>query len=490
MQSIKTILFAGIFLTLFGCGGSSSSDDEPKQPTTETGVFIDSPVINIGYRTESLEDVTSSSGEFKYLVGETVTFFIGDLELPPVAASNVITPLDIAGSQDTSNPMVVNIIRLLQSLDVDDDPDDGITISENIKGLSTLITAAEFALPVADFAALPAVSNLVANSGPVFTLVSESDAIEHFEESLVANNIIEDPALAFTAEELTGITAYTIFNNEPDCPTLGWYAVPISFDGDNYNIQDCTGSFEMGSYTITESGMINIISSDGNNNELIRRVSFDVDNSDWSICWAKTEAEVINCPDGQDVYVFLDRNEAEAFVASQNGIVEPSPEPPFIIDVSVTSTITAYQQGIKMCEDGTNSCNPASQCDLGANKQVGGTEIYSERWSRTGDTITVINIDEPDEIFTLPFELTTSTIDISFMGTEEDPTGQTGDVFTATFDEVGQISWNDVTTSFEGTLDTENSQSWTLNSQVSTCITSYDVSATITSGDINTFLGI
>jgi|GEM_PF-1915360 len=490
MQSIKTILFAGIFLTLFGCGGSSTSDDDPKQPTTETGVFIDSPVIKIGYRTESLEDVTSSSGEFEYIMGETVTFFIGDLEFPPVAASNVITPLDIANSQDPSNPMVVNIIRLLQSLDEDDDPDNGITISENIKGLSTLITAAEFALPVADFAALPAVTNLVANSGPEFILVSESDAIEHFEESLVANNIIEDPALAFTAEELTGLTAYTIFNNEPDCPTLGWYAVPISFDSDNYNIQDCTGSFEMGSYTITESGMINIISSDGNNNELIRRVSFDVDNSDWSICWAKTEAEVINCPHGQDVYVFLDKDAAEAFVASQNGIVEPSPEPPFIIDVSLTSTITAYQQGIKMCEDGTNTCEPASQCDLDENKQVGDTEIFSERWSRTGDTITVTDPFDTEENFTLPFELATSTIDISYIGFEEDPTGVPGDIFSGDFDEVGQLIWNDVTGQFEGSLDTENSLFWTLNSQVSTCITSYDFSVTVTSGDINAFLGI
>ncbi len=56
----------------------------------------------------------ATEGEYDYVDGETVTFFIGDLEFPLVAAG-VVTPLSIANTQDTSNSTVVNMIRLLQT---------------------------------------------------------------------------------------------------------------------------------------------------------------------------------------------------------------------------------------------------------------------------------------------------------------------------------------------------------------------------------------
>jgi len=89
-----------LIIILAACDNNSSSDPEPRASLdTETGVFLDSPVANIGYRTEFLEGVTNDAGEYEYIEGEEVTFFIGDLEFPPVVASGVITPLDIAGSE-------------------------------------------------------------------------------------------------------------------------------------------------------------------------------------------------------------------------------------------------------------------------------------------------------------------------------------------------------------------------------------------------------
>ena len=90
-------------------------------------------MINIGYRTETVEGVTNSLGEYNYIVGETVTFFIGDLVFPTVSASGVVTPLQLADTEDTSDPTVVNIIRLLQTLDVDGDPSNGIEISDTAR---------------------------------------------------------------------------------------------------------------------------------------------------------------------------------------------------------------------------------------------------------------------------------------------------------------------------------------------------------------------
>lgn len=51
------------------------------------GILLDSPVINIGYRAATQEGTTNAQGEFNFVEGETVTFFIGDLEFPDVEAT-------------------------------------------------------------------------------------------------------------------------------------------------------------------------------------------------------------------------------------------------------------------------------------------------------------------------------------------------------------------------------------------------------------------
>ena len=65
-MKIKALILSSVVL-LANCGGGGSDS-----PSTLTGVFIDSPVINIGYRTATQNGDTNSRGEFKYLAGETV----------------------------------------------------------------------------------------------------------------------------------------------------------------------------------------------------------------------------------------------------------------------------------------------------------------------------------------------------------------------------------------------------------------------------------
>ncbi len=168
-------------------GGSSSNNNSPDEPNIQTGVFLDSPVVNIGYRTETLEGVTNSLGEYEYIEGENVTFFIGELELPAANAAGTVTPLDIAGSYDTTNSTVVNILRLLQTLDEDGNPDNGITITDTAKVSATQV---DFSLSESAFETSSAVVNLVANSGSSnATLISSDDAISHFEEQLEESDI-------------------------------------------------------------------------------------------------------------------------------------------------------------------------------------------------------------------------------------------------------------------------------------------------------------
>ncbi len=170
---------------------SSSSVNSSSAPVALTGVFIDSAVAGVAYETSpgGFTGFTSATGQYQFAEGDTVVFSIGDLKFPEVLAKGVVTPVDIAESADLANAdrIKTNIAALLQSLDVDGDPDNGISIDYNTA--ETFAAAVDFNQPYADFAALPAVTSLVANSGSSTTaLVSESAAVAHLKESLAQVN--------------------------------------------------------------------------------------------------------------------------------------------------------------------------------------------------------------------------------------------------------------------------------------------------------------
>jgi len=181
---VKLLAAIAAVMALGACGGSIDAPlaGTPPTDTPLTGTFIDSPVEGIGYRTESIASgATDSQGQFSYLAGESVTFFIGDLDFPTTPAVEVVTPFDLAGTTDVTDPTVINIARLLQSLDENGNPDDGITIPDVAAAVATQI----------DFSQLPAdfeadALNFIANAGSVnVSLISEAEAIAHLTGSVL-----------------------------------------------------------------------------------------------------------------------------------------------------------------------------------------------------------------------------------------------------------------------------------------------------------------
>ena len=170
-----------------GCGGSSSSsEDEPAITTAPvieefTGQFIDSPVEGLRFRTDSQDSFTNSNGEFTYQLDEKVRFSIGDTELPEVNAQSIITPLDVFASDDAYQKEVSNLLRLLQSLDVDGNADNGITFADDIH---ELFTGVNLDFSAEDFEQ-QANNLLMQTTGVYQSLISEYDAIYHFDMSLV-----------------------------------------------------------------------------------------------------------------------------------------------------------------------------------------------------------------------------------------------------------------------------------------------------------------
>jgi hypothetical protein len=96
----------------------------------------------------------------EYLAGETVAFGLDELELPAVTAAHILTPLELVGVEDIGHTGVVNMARLLQSLDQDCDPENGITI-----GGEALLAATGMEIDFEDPDFDSKVSNLVANAG-------------------------------------------------------------------------------------------------------------------------------------------------------------------------------------------------------------------------------------------------------------------------------------------------------------------------------------
>ena len=167
-----------IGLSLAGCSSSNES-------TTDLidGVFIDSAVQGLSYSSRTQSGVTDENGAFTADRGEPVIFSIGDLTLPAVLAKETITPLDIFSATSTDNRSVVNLARLLQSLDTDNNPENGIVIDSEAANVATQL---DFSSETFD----ADVANFVANSGSqTVTLIDAVAAVQHLEATLNINQV-------------------------------------------------------------------------------------------------------------------------------------------------------------------------------------------------------------------------------------------------------------------------------------------------------------
>ncbi len=185
MKSLSLVCI-GVSLVLAGCGGNDSSTDT----NVLTGTLIDSAVEGISFATETQSGVTNSQGEFNYKTGETVIFSIGALLFPQISTAPIVTPADMSDTGEYDSDIVVNVAKLLQTLDVDGDLDNGIQISEQAAASATEI---DFSVGQSDFESDANVINFVANSGSVNTaLRSKDQVIDHLEESLLTAITTQD----------------------------------------------------------------------------------------------------------------------------------------------------------------------------------------------------------------------------------------------------------------------------------------------------------
>jgi YD repeat-containing protein len=185
-------------------GGNSGTGGTPSSRALR-GALIDSPVAGVSFETATLAGVTDSEGSFLYEPGETVVFSLGDTVIGEVAGQPEVTPFDLVpGStaitgtqrlvealQDASSPFarVLNLTVFLQSLDVDDDPSNGIEVPSSLATLFAGVSI-DFSLPPRIFSQAFALREVLAraNAQSVFAepraVVDAARAMQHLYETL------------------------------------------------------------------------------------------------------------------------------------------------------------------------------------------------------------------------------------------------------------------------------------------------------------------
>ena len=93
------------------------------------GTFV-GPVHGLGYSTPTHGGVMGEEGGLSFFPGETVDLYIGDVFIGSAPAMQRISPLDIFPSFEITDTAVINMARLLLSLDGDGEANGPITITD------------------------------------------------------------------------------------------------------------------------------------------------------------------------------------------------------------------------------------------------------------------------------------------------------------------------------------------------------------------------
>jgi len=199
-----------------GSGSSTTNNNGSSSNTGPilTGTLIDSAVAGVSYQNNSnLSGLTSVNGSFEYRSGDQVTFQIGGTVLGTVTGGAVITPVELAGVSNTADRRVINIARLLQSLDEDQDPSNGININSTTRS-AMAGRSIVFDVPVSSFSSNESVLQIAIGKG----LVASEDAINHLHGTLAQQGrpgyvateaAIQQLVPSFVAESVSGGTGMT-----------------------------------------------------------------------------------------------------------------------------------------------------------------------------------------------------------------------------------------------------------------------------------------
>ena len=217
--SLLTCLVLSVLLS--ACDGDNDNFhcESTRGPQTLTGRFIDSPVEGLRYSSfkplradacASHFGTTDSNGEFLYEPGHHVLFGLCRA-CPPFAnfpAQAIVTPADIvdaAWSIEDKGRTFRNLLRFIQTLDVDGDPNNGIRLAtiptevyyEAYPVGGTIMYIDVFDVDESEFENDDAILTIIGRVTNTSNLVDTQTAEEHFDQVIAGLPDYEDPRLSW-----------------------------------------------------------------------------------------------------------------------------------------------------------------------------------------------------------------------------------------------------------------------------------------------------
>lgn len=236
-RKTRALLATAAMLTLAACGGSGGfSGEAPSGAAVQTGQFLDAAVEGLGYDTPTQSGTTDAAGQFKYLEGETVTFRLYGQALSSSIGFSTLTPGD-TGVEETDLDSIVNQLRFLQTVDVDNSPSNGIRLPAYAGAFSI-----DFSQRIEDFENDLDVQAFLAAHAGARPLVGVQDAIAHFSQSI--NAVSASNVVSFAGRTATSTIINTACINNIQAQqryAFGMTAVTLSgSDGFDNNGGNCT----------------------------------------------------------------------------------------------------------------------------------------------------------------------------------------------------------------------------------------------------------
>ena len=212
-MKLKLLSAIAISALLVGCGGGDGDNSDPKGETVEkgTGYYIDSAVSGITYNCGIFNGKTNEIGAFTFEVGKSCTFYLDEIKLRDVLSKSLVDGKEVFETN-------FDIAQILQSLDSDGNPANGITINEEIVKL--LSEAGITSLPSTE-AELIIFLNVIKSSGGI--IVSPEDTKEHLMNTILLGNTVYQHCKNDSSNWISSMT----FNED---------GTIVMIDGDNKEI--------------------------------------------------------------------------------------------------------------------------------------------------------------------------------------------------------------------------------------------------------------
>ncbi len=147
-KRFATVCLMASAISLTACADQDfvtiSAFDDERLPEIQQGFFRGGNVAGLEFTSAEQSGVTDSSGAYTCRTGSTVTFAVGSVSLGETECGSLAHAAAMTASGSPTDPAALNITRFLMLLDQDDDPGNGIFISESLRSLADSWTQIDF----------------------------------------------------------------------------------------------------------------------------------------------------------------------------------------------------------------------------------------------------------------------------------------------------------------------------------------------------------